>query len=304
MLAKYPKELRFQWYNFVEVKGYTVRETCKLFNIKRKIYYYWYPKDHGGQSPSYQPSKQHPNTKLTPYLKQFIEKEKLKTNYGPLKMSAHVYREKRVRISPTIIYRFYKKKKLIRRPQKKLPWYEPMTEKLIIEKPGEGVQLDIKYVYEEKVRKYQFSVFDPYTCKYFFKVFDTKHSKNAISAHKLAEKYLGFKITSVQTDNGSEFRGDYHRWLTLIEIPHYFVPKKSPWWNSQVERVHRTIDEEYYHNPYRIWKTACEWLDYYNNERIHMTIGNITPQEKLKQYQSQQIFTPQYCLLSARCVTM
>jgi len=304
MLAKYPKELRFQWYNFVEIKGDTVKETCKLFNIRRKIYYYWYPKDHSGQSPSYRLGKQHPNTKLTPELKQFIAKEKLKTNYGPLKMSGHVCRERKVKLSPTIIYRFYQKKKLIRRPQKKLPWYEPMKERLRITEPGQGIQLDIKYVYEDGIRRYQFSVFDPYTCKYYFRIFDTKHSKNAIKAHRLAEKYLRFKIQSVQTDNGSEFRGDYHKWLTLMEIPHYFIPKKSPWWNAHVERVHRTIDEEYYHNPYRVWNTVYEWLRYYNYERIHMTIGYITPQEKLEQYQAEQKAALQYDILPVKCVTM
>lgn len=304
MQAKYPKELRFQWYNFVEVQKYTVKETCQLFGIQRKIYYYWYPQDHGLKPGEYRPKSIHPNTKLTRDLKIFIEKEKLKTNYGPAKMSAHVYREKRVKISSTIIYRFYLKKKLIRKPQKRMPWYTPMKKALTIRKPGEGVQLDIKYVYESGVRKYQFSVFDPFTCKYSFKIFATKHSQNARLTFRSAEKYFGFKIISVQTDNGSEFRGDFHDWLTLVNIPHYFIPRKSPWWNSQVERIHRTVDEEYYHNPYRVWKTVYEWLNYYNFERIHLTAGNITPQEKLEQYQFQQIFTPQYILLPAKCVTM
>lgn len=219
-------------------------------------------------------------------------------------MSKHVYREKGIKLSSTVIYRFYRKKNLIRKPQKRYPWYSTMKERLIILKPGQGVQLDIKYVYEIGVRQYQFSVFDPYTCKYFLKRFNTKHSVNASQTHKAAEEFFGFKILSAQTDNGSEFRGDYHQWLVIKGIPHYFIPKKSPWWNSQVERTHRTVDEEYYHNPYRVWKSVYEWLHYYNFERIHLSIGNITPQERLEQYQFQQIFTPQYVLLPAKCVTM
>ena len=31
--------------------------------------------------------------------------------------------------------------------------------------------MDVKYVYDKGRRKYQFSVFDPYTRKYFFEVF-------------------------------------------------------------------------------------------------------------------------------------
>lgn len=145
------------------------------------------------------------------------------------------------------------------------------------------MQMDVKYVYEHGVRKYQFSVLDPFTEKYYFTVFPAKESNNAITTFQRAEKYFGFKIVSVQTDNESEFRGCFHTWLTRKKISHYFIPKKSPWWNGNVERVHRNIDEEYYHNPYRIWKTPQEWLNYYNFQRIHLSINGLTPQEKYLQ---------------------
>ncbi len=223
-----------------------------------------------------------PNLKLTWEVRKFIEKQKIITNYGPLKMKYLVKRELGIDISTTIIYRYYKRRKLIRKPQRKLPWYEPMKTKLTVKKPGEGVQFDIKYVYEDNVRKYQFSVFDLYTKMYYFSVFPTKESKNAIEIFKLAEKYFKFKIISVQTDNGGEFRGVFHTWLAKRNILHYFILKKSPWWNTNVERIHRTIDEEYYINPMRIWKTPYEWLEYYNFKRIHLTINGLTSYEKLK----------------------
>ncbi len=47
-----------------------------------------------------------------------------------------------------------------------------------------------------------------------------------------------------------------------------------------MERVHQTIDDEFYHNPHRIWKTAYEWLNFYNFQRIHLTLNGIAPQEK------------------------
>ena len=142
--------------------------------------------------------------------------------------------------------------------------------------------MDVKYVYPKAKREYQFSVFDPYTNIYHFTIFRSKHSKNGITAFENAEKYFGFKITSVQTDNGSEARGEFHRWLTSKAIPHYFIPK-SPWWNAQVERIHRTVDEEYYHNPFRIWKSVYEWLDFYNTKRIHTKLKGLAPFEKLAQ---------------------
>lgn len=279
--VSYPKEKRILWYQSVDRDKRTVKETCSIFGISRKTYYKWRKRDFRGGGNTVN-SNLKSNTKLTWEVKQFIEKEKLKTNYGPLKMKFLVKRKLDLDISTTIIYRYYLRRKLIRKPQKRYPWYSVMKKALIIKYPGEGVQFDVKYVYAKRKRSYQFSVFDPFTKKYFFCVYSTKESFNAVNVFKKAEEYFKFKIVSVQTDNGSEFRGAFHSWLTEKNILHYFIPKKSPWWNSNVERVHRTIDDEFYLNPLRIWKTPEEWLRYYNFERIHLSINGLTPQEKLE----------------------
>jgi len=142
--------------------------------------------------------------------------------------------------------------------------------------------MDVKYVYPKGRREYQFSVFDPFTKKYYFTICSSKESKNAILSFKGAQRYFGFKILSVQTDNGSEFRGCFHQWLTKKKLSHYFIPKKSPWWNANVERVHKTVDDEFYLNPYRVWDNVYQWLHYYNFERIHLSLNGLTPQEKLE----------------------
>ena len=269
---------RSRWYHQVHICGKPVKEVCSIFGISRRCYYRWHQKDFGPVPSCHSPKRQ-PNLKLTAEVKQFIETEKQKTNYGPLKMKYRVKQVFKLDLSTTLIYRYYRKRGLIRKPQKRLSWYEPIKEHVLVRKPGEGVQLDVKYVYEKGSRKYQFSVFDPLTCQYFFRVFSSRHSRNAISAFREAEIYWNLKILSVQTDNGSEFRGSFHDWLTLKNIPHYFIPKSSPYWNAQVERVHKTIDDEFYQNPYRIWRTAHDWLWYYNRERIHLTLKGLTPHE-------------------------
>jgi len=280
---KYDRLQRFRWYSQVDKYHKPVKEVCSIFGISRKCYYKWRLRDYGKRGNTYLPAKNQPNLKLTWEVRKFIEEQKQITNYGPLKMKYLVQAHFGLKVSTTIIYRYYKRKHLIRKPQRRLPWYEPMKERLTIVKPGQGVQMDIKYVYEDGIRKYQFSALDPYTEKYYFAIYSTKGSKNAIAAFQLAEKYFGFKIASVQTDNGGEFRGDFHDWLIKQNITHYFIPKKSPWWNARVERVHRTIDDEYYCNPYRVWQSAYEWLDYYNFKRIHLTLNGLTPQKKLLQ---------------------
>ncbi|HCM67638.1 MAG TPA: hypothetical protein DIS62_01370 [Candidatus Kerfeldbacteria bacterium] len=281
--GKYSRTQRFQWYQQVDHEHRSVSEVCRIFGVSRKCYYHWRARDYGLLGNRYRSPQLQPNLKLTYEVRKFIEEHKRIANYGPLKMKLLIKKELALEVSTTIIYRYFKRKKLIRRPQKRLPWYEPMKEALYITQPGQGIQMDVKYVYEAGARRYQFSVFDPYTKKYHFTVYRTKESKNAIAALKRARRYFGFKVLSIQTDNGSEFRGIFHRWLTAKGIPHYFIPKKSPWWNGNVERVHRTIDDEYYQNPQRVWRTAYEWLAFYNFERIHLSLNGLTPQEKLLQ---------------------
>jgi len=278
--AQFSRQQRSHWYKQVEQCSRSVKEVCQVWGISRKTYYYWYKRDHYWlSSHNHQGSKRQPNTKLTYLVRKFIEEQKLITNYGPLKMKLLVKKKLGLDVSTTIIYRYYKRKGLIRKPQKRAPWYQPMKKAVVVRQPGEAVQIDVKYVWD-KQRRYQFSVYDPFTSMYHFTVFDTKESKNAIIALLNAEKYFGFKILSVQTDNGSEFRSVFHDWLTKHNIRHYFIPKHSPYWNAQVERVHKTIDDEFYLNPYRVWKTIDEWLHYYNYERIHLSLKGLTPYEK------------------------
>lgn len=281
--VKYARVQRFQWYKLVFQDKKPVSEVCQLFGVARKTYYYWQRRDYGLNGNKYRTPGLQPNLKLTYEVRCFIEKNKLISNYGPLKMKMLVKKKLGLNLSTTIIYRYYQKHKLIRKPQRRLAWYTPMTERLTINQAGQGVQIDIKYVYPNSKRAYQFSIFDPYTKKYYFMIFPSKHSVHAIKVFKQAQRYFGFEIKSIQSDNGSEFRGDFHIWLTRRKIAHYFIPKRSPWWNGCVERVHRTMDEEYYLNTYRVWTNPYSWLHYYNFKRIHLSLNGLTPQEKLLQ---------------------
>jgi transposase InsO family protein len=129
-------------------------------------------------------------------------------------------------------------------------------------------------------------------------VVDSLEAEATIYAFKEAERMFPFKILGVQTDNGSENRGVFHQYLGQQGIAHYFIPKSSPNWDGAVERAHGVIDQEFYLNPSRPWKTLNEYLYWYNHERIHLGryLNGLTPTEKLQQNYSHQ-FLP---LLAAK----
>ena len=249
----YPVKIRQKWYFMVEKLGKTVDEVCKIYMIPRKTYYKWRAIDHANRL--YVSRKEHPHKKLKGEIKEFVCAEKLRINYGPRKMKLLIKRRFGIDVSTTAIYKLYKKKGLIRRPQKKLLWYTPIKEPVIPNRPGALVQMDAKYIWEDNRRKYQRTFIDIYTGIQFATVTSSMTAEDTINAFLEAEKYFPFKIFGVQTDNGSENRGDFHEHLGQKGIAHYFIPKSSPNWDGAVERAHGVIDQEYYLNPTRPWKT-------------------------------------------------
>ena len=148
------------------------------------------------------------------------------------------------------------------------------------------MQMDAKYVWIDSQRKYQRTFVDVYTGYHFALVVDTMESKDTIDAFMAAEKFFPFPILGVQSDNGSENRGDFHQYLGSTGIAHYFIPKRSPQWNGAVERAHRSIDEEYYRNINRPWTTLEQYNQWFNTERIHLGkyLNGLTPEEKWRQW--------------------
>ena len=284
----YPKEVRGRWYLSVDRDGRTVTETCRIFGVSRKTYHKWYRHDHGKGGWPHRPPARQPNLKLTSDVRSLIEQEKRFTNYGPLKMKLLLKRRIGLEVSTTVIYRYYKKKGLIRRPQKRLPWYQPLQDHIIPTKPGYVVQVDTKYVWVEGVRKYQRTFVDIYTGFHHAVIVDTLEARATIVAFEAAERMFPFPILGVQNDNGSENRGVFHQYLGERGIAHYFIPKSSPNWDGTVERAHGVIDQEFYLNPLRPWKTLAEYLHWYNYERIHVGryLNGLFPIEKFNLYVS------------------
>lgn len=281
----YPAIIRKKWYFLVDKAGKTVNEVCGLYLISRKTYYKWRNIDCGSRE--HVARKEHPQTKLKGEVKTFICREKPRINYGPEKMKRLLRRRFDLEVSTTAIYKLYKKKGLIRRPQKRLPWYQPLKEPVIPQKPGDVVQVDTKYIWQEGTRKYQRTFVDIFTGFHHAVICDTLTAAATVRAFEEAERVLLFPILGVQNDNGSENRGDFHQYLGTRGIAHYFIPKSSPNWDGAVERAHGVIDQEFYLNPTRPWRTLTEYLHWYNYERIHLGkyLNGLTPFEKFTQYQ-------------------
>ena len=121
--------------------------------------------------------------------------------------------------------------------------------------PGDKVQVDIKYVPEECVRfpsygdrYYQITAIDEYSRKRVLKIVKEKSTYETSKYLLELEKNMGFKINTIQVDNGYEFVNDAEKTnrKTRFQLVAEYLGMKikrtrpySPWQNGKVERSHR-----------------------------------------------------------------
>lgn len=287
-----PLEIRARWYLQVDKYGKAVSEVACIFGISRKTYYKWYHLDHHHKVRKFKSKSPHPQTRLTPEIRRIVYEQKLKYNYGPEKMRLFLRDNHQVKVSGTAIYKYYLKRKLIRKPQKQQAWYIPLKEPYYAKISGENVQIDVKYVPGENLTwHYQYRFLDTVTNLQHATEMSNKDAVSAIKAFKLAQRYYPFKITGVQTDNGSEFRGNFHKYLIRRNIVQRYIPKRSAPWNGKVERANRSIDDEFYLNPFRPWTTLIGYVEWYNHHRPHLGKGmnGLTPFKKYLSLKEQSV---------------
>lgn len=128
--------------------------------------------------------------------------------------------------------------------------------------PGDKVQIDIKYVPQRCImfdshgkRYYQITAIDEYSRKRILSVVDEKTVTHTSNFLKTLDDRFGFRINTVQTDNGYEFVNDkdttkklsaFEIQLVKLGIKYKRTAPYSPWQNGKVERSHKLDNEQFY----------------------------------------------------------
>ena len=136
-------------------------------------------------------------------------------------------------------------------------------------------------------RIYQQTFIDTYSRVAFAKLYTSKHA--ITSADILNDRVLPFfeeqeiPLLRVLTDRGTEFNGrmenhEYELYLQIEGIEHSKTKVRHPQSNGICERLHRTIQEEFYAVTFRkklydnlelLQQDLDKWLQHYNHERPH-----------------------------------
>jgi transposase InsO family protein len=161
----------------------------------------------------------------------------------------------------------------------------------IVTKPGELVQTDtIHYVdLITKKRRYVYTVIDLYSRMAYAEVHSHIRPGIAASVIVRASKTFGFNFNIVQADNGPEFSHYFSQVLARSNTRTRHSRLGRPNDNAHIERFNRTIQEECLGNYIaykvpgsKIQEKINNYLDYYNNERVHLGIQLHTPSQMLQ----------------------
>lgn len=191
-----------------------------------------------------------------------------------------VLKSEGIKISLSSVERRLRRQQLTRK-KCRASFYKPQP-RPVSDRPGALVQVDtIHFTRNDYSRFYIVTVLDTFS-RLAFALYTPKLSqKVSLKAIAKAQEYFGFHFEMVQTDNGPEFKdyvmqrlGDLH-----IAIRHSRVRKPND--NAHLERFNRTIQEVCFDgctpNEDTVQQEILNYLEYYNNHRLHLRINCLTP---------------------------
>ena len=192
-----------------------------------------------------------------------------------------------VRVSLASVKRTLKRLDLLR-PVSKWKRYRPHIPRPLVNAPGMLVQTDTIHLVNivTKQRVYLYTLIDIYSRWAYVEYHDHISQKLSYEFLQRGEAWAGFRFTTIQADNGPEFG----RWLsdTLAArgttLRHSRVRKPND--NAHIERFNRTVQEEClghkFPNPETVQRELFEYLDYYNDKRLHLSLQCQTPASMLQ----------------------
>lgn len=149
---------------------------------------------------------------------------------------------------------------------------------------GALVEMDTMHVVKaDYSRFYIYAVIDTFS-RLGFAVYQPRCLQSISTSVLLqARTQFGFAFSTVQTDNGPEFKHGFEFSLALakIQVRHSRVRKPND--NAHVERFIRTIQDECFQGKMPKENTASdqlkEYIEFYNTKRLHLSLNFKTPSQ-------------------------
>ena len=268
-------------------KGWSMRKVARYIGVNPSTVSRWVKKAPVKGSCSIptlsSKPKRHPKS-ISNEVRQMIINERIKTKRcGNV---IHKSLEKKgIKVSLSTVNRTLDRAGLLK---KKSKWkrYHKNTPRILPNRPGDLIQLDTIHLFPLVKTKYKkwyiYTLLNVNSRWAYAKAFGRINTYNSLNFVKEAREIAPFDFNCVQTDNGQEFSTYFSH---NLKIKHRHTRVRKPTDNAYIERFNRTIQEESItYVPETLDKlnqSLKEYINHYNNERMHMGIDYQTPKEKL-----------------------
>ena len=279
--------------HLVEHSNLSVKKTLEELQVPRSTFYSWY------QRYQEQGMEGLKNKKLK--VKQFWNRipdhvrgqiVNLALEYpdeSPRQLTYRFIDEKAYFVSESSVYRILKGYDLIESPA-----FEVITAKDKFDNPTKRVnemwQTDFtQFLVVDWGWYYLSTVLDDYS-RYIlaYKLSPTMNAQDAEDTLKIAlakaeiDKVKVYHKPRLLSDNGPAYHSaDLAQFLKERRIDHIHGAPYHPMTQGKIERWHRSMKNviklQNYYSPSELERAIAEWVEYYNNQRYHESLENVTP---------------------------
>ncbi len=296
-----------KWLKLHLEQGYNISEIARLSGFSRDTLHRWKGNylayGLAGLSEKSRAHHSYPR-KTSLFIEETIIRLRKKYRFCALKIQIRLEKEG-IKIHPRTVHKILKRNGLIKKKRRRRK--EDVYHRKQTAFPGELVEVDVKYAFKINNKWfYQFTAVDDYSRWRFIRIYEDQSTIKAMNFLKDLVKEAPFKITAIKTDNAAIFTNRYngyyrsnlpfprlHAFDRLCQengVVHYLIDKGKPQQNGKVERSHRTDNEEFYqrykfNSINELIKKQRQYLKWYNQEREHLSLNGLTPNEVIQKCQ-------------------
>ena len=292
-LIRYTPEEKMEIIHLVEHSNLSVKKTLEELQVPRSTFYSWYQRyqEHGmdGLKNKKLKVKQFWNRIPDHVRGQIVNLALEYPDESPRQLTYRFIDEKAYFVSESSVYRILKGYDLIESPA-----FEVITAKNKFDNPTKRVnemwQTDFtQFLVVDWGWYYLSTVLDDYS-RYIlaYKLSPTMNAQDAEDTLKTAlakaeiDKVKVYHKPRLLSDNGPAYHSaDLAQFLKERRIDQIHGAPYHPMTQGKIERWHRSMKNviklQNYYSPSELERAIAEWAEYYNNQRYHESLENVTP---------------------------
>ena len=279
--------------HLVEHSNLSVKKTLEELQVPRSTFYSWYQRyqEHGmdGLKNKKLKVKQFWNRIPDHVRGQIVNLALEYPDESPRQLTYRFIDDKAYFVSESSVYRILKGYDLIESPA-----FEVITAKNKFDNPTKRVnemwQTDFtQFLVVDWGWYYLSTVLEDYS-RYIlaYKLSPTMNAQDAEDTLKIAlakaeiDKVKVYHKPRLLSDNGPAYHSaDLAQFLKERRIDHIYGAPYHPMTQGKIERWHRSMKNviklQNYYSPSELERAIAEWAEYYNNQRYHESLENVTP---------------------------